>query len=405
MALTIQTLTAQTFPVKEGRLVFHRYTDWSAYDGALYIYNFSTKTLDYISMSWNIVHTANAHFSPDGSKIVFMGIPKDQFVSKTDPNNRSKWDIFLWTVGDTAQPTNLTAGNGVLDQDPKFFSDNKRVAFKQNGDVAIVDITTKAVTKLTTGGTVSERSMEYPTMDGKEIMFEENSIIYRINIATKDIVPVYTVPNVQSYYPIVRDDSTFYFSRWFSPSGHGDEIYLGKIYDIDSAVPVAFDTEAADESDACPVDSTLVFFSSTRSGTKGGYDLYLGDIKSGLYWSLTYYGVNSSIHELGASYTKFSYPTKVGALIETPKIFFLSQNFPNPFNPSTTIRYSLPRSSHVMMKVYDVYGREISTLINKVQETGEHSVDLNLTNVSSGVFFYQLAVGNQTLTKKCVLLK
>ena len=87
------------------------------------------------------------------------------------------------------------------------------------------------------------------------------------------------------------------------------------------------------------------------------------------------------------------------------KEFALEQNYPNPFNPGTTINYQLSTQSHVTLKVFDVLGREVATLINGVQESGYKSVDFNANNLSSGIYFYRLSAGSFTETKKLLLLK
>ncbi len=88
-----------------------------------------------------------------------------------------------------------------------------------------------------------------------------------------------------------------------------------------------------------------------------------------------------------------------------PLNFSLEQNYPNPFNPSTTISYTIPESGLVTLKVYDVLGREVETLVNEQNEAGNHSVDFNASNMNSGVYFYTIKSGNFTETKKLVLLK
>ncbi|MDX2129021.1 MAG: T9SS type A sorting domain-containing protein, partial [Chloroherpetonaceae bacterium] len=95
-----------------------------------------------------------------------------------------------------------------------------------------------------------------------------------------------------------------------------------------------------------------------------------------------------------------------------PNTYALNQNYPNPFNPSTTIGYQLPVAGAVSLKVYDVLGREVSTLVNASQAAGSYQANFNASNVSSGVYFYRLEVrstGSQTVnfmqTKKMVLVK
>ncbi len=85
--------------------------------------------------------------------------------------------------------------------------------------------------------------------------------------------------------------------------------------------------------------------------------------------------------------------------------FTLEQNYPNPFNPSTTINYSLAERSAVTLKVYDVLGNEVATLVNTNQEAGKHNVSFDAAKLSSGLYIYTLNTGNFTSSKKMMLLK
>ncbi|MFA6455412.1 MAG: SBBP repeat-containing protein [Bacteroidota bacterium] len=85
--------------------------------------------------------------------------------------------------------------------------------------------------------------------------------------------------------------------------------------------------------------------------------------------------------------------------------FSLHQNFPNPFNPSTTIRYDIPSSAHVKLTIHDILGREIATLVNEEQSAGWKEVQWNAKNVSSGIYLYKLQAGNFVESKKMLLMK
>ncbi len=90
---------------------------------------------------------------------------------------------------------------------------------------------------------------------------------------------------------------------------------------------------------------------------------------------------------------------------EIPKEFKLSQNFPNPFNPMTKINYALPKQGFVTLKIYDITGREIQTLVNDVKKAGYYSVDFNGSSLSSGVYFYRIQSNDFILTKRMILIK
>ena len=90
---------------------------------------------------------------------------------------------------------------------------------------------------------------------------------------------------------------------------------------------------------------------------------------------------------------------------EIPSAYTLAQNYPNPFNPNSIIRYELPMQSHVSLKVFDMLGREVATLVNDVKQPGEYAVTFDGSDLVSGVYFYRLDAGNFTSVKKLLLLK
>ena len=91
--------------------------------------------------------------------------------------------------------------------------------------------------------------------------------------------------------------------------------------------------------------------------------------------------------------------------IPMPHSFILEQNYPNPFNPSTTIKFSVPQALYVSIRIYDVLGNEITTLVNEELQTGSYLVEFDGSNLSSGVYFYTLRAGKFISTKKLVLMK
>ena len=88
-----------------------------------------------------------------------------------------------------------------------------------------------------------------------------------------------------------------------------------------------------------------------------------------------------------------------------PKEYKLSQNFPNPFNPSTRIYYSLPKSNMVTIKIFDILGKEVKTLVNEYQNAGNYYVEFNADGIASGIYFYRLQSGDYVSIKKMILLK
>ena len=102
---------------------------------------------------------------------------------------------------------------------------------------------------------------------------------------------------------------------------------------------------------------------------------------------------------------QYAFSPEAEADVLKPTVYYLSQNYPNPFNPSTTIEFSIPERSHVSLKVYDVLGNQVASLVDGWMEATNHQVIFNGNNLASGIYYYTLTAGNFTSTKKLILLK
>jgi len=298
-AVVLSSNTPQEPPALTGRLVFHRYSCYSCNDSQLYLYNFSTKSLTALSTGWNNVQNSmNAHFSPDGQKIVFMGT-----VAGT-----SNWDIFIWNINSSALPKNLTAylGSASDDEDCKFSSGGSKIIFKQNGLLTEMDTTGKILRSFPVPQ--SEASMPYYENGDTAILYAGMvgalSNIYLYHIAEASITTKNALPGIYSYYPITRDDTSFIFTRWYDQVNQHDQLYLG-FFDSRGPQNLPFNDPSADYSDGYPALGKYIFLSSDRTGSTGGYDLYVADINTGNIWSLSNFspGINSAFEELGSCYT------------------------------------------------------------------------------------------------------
>jgi endo-1,4-beta-xylanase len=129
----------------------------------------------------------------------------------------------------------------------------------------------------------------------------------------------------------------------------------------------------------------------------------------GYMWQTTCFLVHSNLESRPAFTWLANYVTNTTGVEKTvstvPTSFKLDQNFPNPFNPSTKIRYSIPKASRVTLKIYDILGREVQTLVNEQQAPGQYTVTFNAQNLASGVYFYRISAGNFSEVKKLMLLK
>jgi subtilisin-like proprotein convertase family protein len=139
----------------------------------------------------------------------------------------------------------------------------------------------------------------------------------------------------------------------------------------------------------------LSLFQNTGTDPNGVYTIRVSDNASGdtgtlMDWCVTVdYGTITGINNNSALANDFK----------------LSQNYPNPFNPSTTINYTIPKSGLVSLKVFDILGKEVASLVNGQISAGSHSVSFNASALSSGVYFYRIESGNFVDTKKMFLLK
>ncbi|UCH66851.1 MAG: T9SS type A sorting domain-containing protein [Ignavibacterium sp.] len=102
---------------------------------------------------------------------------------------------------------------------------------------------------------------------------------------------------------------------------------------------------------------------------------------------------------------QYEYSDEIEVVVYAPLTFRLGQNYPNPFNPSTTIKYAISSKQFVSIKVYDVLGNEIATLVNEEKPAGVYQVEFNEIGLPSGTYFYRLQAGAYIQTKKMLLIK
>jgi hypothetical protein len=115
---------------------------------------------------------------------------------------------------------------------------------------------------------------------------------------------------------------------------------------------------------------------------------------------------SSNINKAGFWYQVGDFVTSVEQISNTlPKEFRLEQNYPNPFNPSTTIEFALPKRTSVTLKLFDLLGREVTTLVDEELQPGEYKVTFEAEGLPSGVYFYRIQTEGLVRTKKLMLLK
>ncbi|VAX20249.1 hypothetical protein MNBD_IGNAVI01-761 [hydrothermal vent metagenome] len=184
-------------------------------------------------------------------------------------------------------------------------------------------------------------------------------------------------------------------------------------------------------------DGNFIIVGSTQSFGNSFEDVYLIkiDTNGDTLWTKTFgfgestIAVGSSVNqtsdggyiiggELAMLGSNFAYLIKTNAdgivtsllySSKIPETFSLYQNYPNPFNPSTTIKYSLPAGrqafQNVTLRVYDILGKEVATLVNETQQPGNYEIKFNAGDLPSGIYLYKINIGNHIATRKMMLLK
>ena len=129
---------------------------------------------------------------------------------------------------------------------------------------------------------------------------------------------------------------------------------------------------------------------------KQSYSFTDNNLTSGSYtYRINQIDVNGTVHLL----------KDINVIVGMPTVYSLEQNFPNPFNPATTIKYQLPKAGFVTLKIYDILGKEVATLVNENKVAGRFSVEFNASKLPSGVYIYELKSPDFTSCKKMVLTK
>ncbi len=226
----------------------------------------------------------------------------------------------------------------------------------------------------------------------------------------------YSMEDSASTPPIIMNNNVFTDSALVSafPKTSLETIYLPGTFDStssyyikragDSASNISEQVEFT-KGPKSPIDVMTNYYSATSSTP-----LPLDTVSEAAFdfsYSHSYKSFSAALEgkPLG-SLIWFGLPTGVGSRgVEQPAAYALSQNFPNPFNPTTSIEYSVPRSGVVTLKVYDILGQQVAAIVSGFQSAGVHTAVFNGQNLASGVYFYRLQASNFSVVRKMVLLK
>lgn len=149
----------------------------------------------------------------------------------------------------------------------------------------------------------------------------------------------------------------------------------------------------------------LLNINETPSASSTVETMHFSSFNHKLFFGGTFENFSNNPHSFFAGWDMSSVVDVKPENQNLPAEYSLFQNYPNPFNPVTTIKYHLPERNFVKIKVYDIIGKEVTTLINSMQDAGSHSVLFNASELASGVYFYSIESGNFRQVKKMLLLK
>ncbi len=301
-------------PPLSGKLAYQIDPGATYPNGALMLYDFATNQLTEISKGWGLTFPQNPHFFRDGSKLAFSAIL----------NGSPHRDIFVWSIGSSGEPGDLTGGNEATEEDPKFSSVDDSIVYKQwdgpkeHARIGVINPNGMMLVPLPIPSAYEELSMPFYLSDGKTLLFTDGrgmlekskSDIYKVdtqNCSNESCpkIPLEILPKIPEYYPIPWTLNRFLFVRGLKDDlfPQSDQIHMSDLH-TPRPFRLPFNVENAENADPYPVDDRLVIFSSIRAGSHG-YDLYLGDAVTGQVWPLTMYhpGLQSAGAELGPAYS------------------------------------------------------------------------------------------------------
>ena len=357
-------------------------------DKTLKVWNAASGNLLWLATDEDVVSDAN--FSPDGNKVISGGryltlwsaINGSKIWTKQDPNLLGSYHITLFSpdnikigVATPYQVHLLDAETGNLIWSGSHVQGVQDIAFNSNGN------------KLLSAG-YDKTAKVWSTIGGNTLLeLKHNGSVYSAIFSP--------------------DDSKIASGTWFENTINlWDAVTGNLIWSVNEKMPV-------DDVEFSPDGKELI--------SASGDSIKVRDVATGIVLWKGYHFEVSSVHyakdgkkivssDMFSGYVKVWEKTTTGfeeKTESTPTNFTLFQNYPNPFNPETTISYKLQAASHVSLKVYDVLGREVATLVNEYKQPGNYNSQFSILNSSfpSGVYFYRLQAGSFVQTKKMLLIK
>jgi len=345
-------------------------------------------------------------------KVVWIGYPT---TTQADVYVRNLTTSITTRITSNAAYQNFPdiQGNKVVWQDYR----NAISSNKENADIYLYDILTAQTKQITTNTTYQTS----PSVWGNRVVWEDyrnaqtaktNADIYLFDVATNQETQITSNSAAQIYPDIWEDKIVWEDYR----NGVGD-IYM---YDLTAKTERAISTFKAYKTHPVIYGNWIVW-QDYRNGTTQA-DIYGFDLVTNQEYpiivqaehqdypqldglDLVWLDFRNNRQDIYHAILKNNSTTSIADYENKITNFELYQNYPNPFNPTTTISYSIPTKSNVNLTVYDMVGRDLTTLVNEVKEEGHYSVTFNAAELASGVYIYRILAGGYVQTMKLLVVK
>jgi len=400
----------------------------------------STKVIPSLpSSSMGVLVSFDAfNFTTIGSHTVTVSVPNDSKNTNNSMSSVLETTAGSLTVADTSTPTGslgFSTSAGMIFN--KYYINGST---KVNSVTVTIGNSSSNAGKVVYGvladstGTILAKSANYTISANdynKPVVFTFPS---PVSVANKSIYPG-IAQSTSGFYPIATQDEDpgrygmYYIIGSLTGTAFSEANSYGRFMiqaDLEAAVvPVELSAFTSNVKDGIV---TLNWSTATETNNSG-FQVERKTVNAN-EWSVAGFVKGNSTTSEVSSYTFTDNVAKFGAAvynyrlkqidfdgtakyynlsqnveITAPKTFALEQNFPNPFNPTTSISFSLPTESKVSLEVYDVLGKVVRTLVNENRAAGSYTVTFDASNLSSGVYFYRLTAGENTLLKKMNLMK
>jgi len=339
-------------------------------------------------------------WSPDAQHLVAVG-----YVSQ------STWSIYKFNYDGTGL-TRLTTTSDVFDSEPAWSPDGNEIAFtriypNQNyrNEIWVMNADGSNQHYVGVEGFAAKWSP-----DGNKFIFTSIGDWGPPGLKGSDIkICDTTGSNIQQITHTIGDE---WYPSW---SPDGQKILFGYSedgsYGSNEIYKMNSDTTGRE-----PLTVNNSWDGTPRWSPDGSRICYASDISSYQHWEIYIMNNNgsnisrvtytpSTATSINPVWMPVDSSTNVSVVSSPPECFYLSQNYPNPFNPTTSIKYQMPELSFVSIKIYDVLGNKIKTLVNEVKPAGSYEIDFNASGNASGIYFYQLKTQSYSETKKMILLE